>query len=160
MGFNFEFKLLDDEKEIGKLKKHLIIQPFNYPNYFDWVERTMHEIDYGYKKAILAFSDDIIVGDGIFQPHKTLSRILEFKNMRIHPALQRRYFGFFIARQVEAEARENDYDAIICDTHSDRVDVLNLMKFCGYREIARKPLYESNTEDIVLLKNLKNSLTI
>ncbi|MDD5012362.1 MAG: hypothetical protein PHQ66_01810 [Candidatus Nanoarchaeia archaeon] len=157
MGFDFEFKLLDDEKELKQLEKHLIEQPFDYPHYEDWVEKAISEIDWGYKKTILAFSDGIIVGNGIFQPHKTLPKIMEFKNMRIHPALQGRYFGFFIARQVEAESK--DYDAIICDTRSDRLDVLNLLKLCGYREIARALLYDSNTEDVVLLKNLNKSLT-
>ncbi len=157
MSFDFEFKLLDDEKELKKLRNHLAAQPLDYLRYFDWIERTMDELGCGYKKAILAFSDGVIVGDGIFQPHKTLHGIIEFKNMRIHPSLQKRYFGFFIVRQIEAESRENNYNAIICDARSDRLDVLNLMKLCGYREIARKPLYDGNTEDVVLLKNLKNS---
>jgi hypothetical protein len=154
MGFDFRFRFLEDEKELRQLKNFLIEQPFSYPNYEDWVERTIPEIDHGYKRTILAFSDDIIVGDLIFQPHKTLPRIMEFKNMRIHQDLKRRYFGFFMLRQAESESE--NYDAIICDTRSDRLDVLNLMKLCGYREISRIPLYDSNVEDAVLLKNLKN----
>ena len=158
MGFDFRFKFIDDEKEIKQLRNFLLEQPFNYPNYEDWVERTIPEIDHGYKKTILAFSDDILVGDLIFQPHKTLTRIMELKNMRIHSDLQRRYFGFFMFRQAEAESK--NYDAIICDARSDRIDVLNLLKLCGYKEISRVPLYDSNVEDVVLLKNLKNPSNI
>ncbi|MCL5018684.1 MAG: hypothetical protein M1416_02890 [Candidatus Pacearchaeota archaeon] len=154
MSFDFRFRFLEDEKEIKQLRNFLLEQPFNYPNYEDWVERSIQQIDNGYKKTILAFSDDILAGDLIFQPHKTLPKVMELKNMRIHPDLKRRYFGFFMFRQAEAESK--DYDAIICDTRSDRLDVLNLLKLCGYREISRVPLYDSNTEDVVLLKNLKN----
>jgi hypothetical protein len=158
MGFDFKFRFLEDEKELRQLKKFLVEQSFNYPNYEDWVERTIPEIDCGYKKTILAFSDDILIGDLIFQPHKTLPRILELKNMRIHQDLKRRYFGFFMLRQAEAESK--NYDAIICDTRSDRLDVLNLMKLSGYIEISRIPLYDSNVEDVVLWKNLKNPSNI
>ena len=158
MGFDFRFRFLEDEKELKQLKNFLIEQPFSYPNYEDWVERTIPEIDCGYKKTILAFSDDILAGDLIFQPHKTLSKVMELKNMRIHPDFKRRYFGFFMLRQMEAESK--DYDAITCDARSDMVNVLSLLKLCGYREISRVPLYDPNVEDIILLKNLKNPLNI
>jgi hypothetical protein len=157
MPFNFEFRLLEDKKDTNKLKKFLLEQPFNYPYYEDWVERAVSQIDLGYKKTILSFSDGFLVGDLIFQPHKTLMNVIELKNMRIHPNLKRRYFGFFMLRQAEAESR--GYNAIICDTRSDRTDVLNLLRLCEYHEISRVPLYESNTEDVVLLKNLNRNLT-
>lgn len=126
MSFDFRFRFLEDEKELRGLRKFLLEQPFNYPNYEDWVEKTISQIDSGYKRTILSFSDDALVGDLIFQPHKTLERVMELKNIRIHPDLKRRYFGFFMLRQAEAES--GNYDAIICDTRSDRTDVLNLLR--------------------------------
>lgn len=99
MPFDFRFTFLEDEKEIRKLKKFLLEQSFNYPHYEDWVERAISEVLSGYKKTILAFSDDILIGDLIFQPHKNLLRVMELKNMRIHPEFKRRYFGFFMLRQ-------------------------------------------------------------
>lgn len=152
MSFDFRFRFLEEEKEIKQLKEFLLKQSLNYPNYEDWVERVMIEVDLGYKRTILAFNDNILVGNVIFQPHKNLSRIMELKNIRIHPALRRRYFGFFMLRQAEAESQ--DYDAIICDTRSDRIDILNMLKLCNYKELLRTPLYDPNLEDIVLLKNL------
>lgn len=154
MPFDFRFTFLEDEKEIRKLKKFLLEQSFNYPHYEDWVERAISEVLSGYKKTILAFSDNILIGDLIFQPHKNLLRVMELKNMRIHPEFKRRYFGFFMLRQAEAESK--DYDAIICDTRSDRLDVLNMLKLCGYRELSRASLYDSNIEDVIMLKNLNN----
>ncbi len=155
MPFDFRFRFLEDEKEIRKLREFLLLQPLNYPNYEDWVERAIMEIDLGYKKSILSFSDNIIVGDLIFQPHKTLSRVMELKNMRIHPEFKRRYFGYFMLRQAEAESK--NYNMITCDTRSNRIDVLNLLKLCGYKEVSRVPLYNSNTEDIIMSKILSKN---
>ncbi len=152
MPFDFRFRLLEDEKEIRKLKEFLLLQPLNYPNYEDWVEKAVAEIDFGYKESILAFSDNTLIGDLIFQPHKTLARVMELKNMRIHPEFKRRYFGYFMLRQAEAESK--NYDMITCDTRSDRIDILNLLRLCGYREVSRIPLYNSNTEDVIMSKIL------
>ena len=91
MSFDFRFKFLEDEKEIKKLRKFILEQSFNYPNYEDWVERAVAQIDLGYKKTILSFSDEVLVGDLIFQSHKTLPRVMELKNMRIHPDLKRSF---------------------------------------------------------------------
>lgn len=157
MSFDYRFRFLEDEKEIKKLRKFLLLQPLDYPQYEDWIERAIAEIDLGYKKTILAFSDNVIVGDLIFQPHKTLSRVMELKNMRINPKLKRRYFGYFMLRQAEAESK--NCDLIMCDTRSDRIDVLNLLKLCGYKEVSRVPLYDSNVEDVVLSKVLDNKLS-
>jgi len=46
----------------------------------------------------LAFSDDFLVGNLVFQPHKEFPRIKELKNMRVHPKLQGRYFGAFMIK--------------------------------------------------------------
>jgi len=154
MSFDFRFKSVEDEKEVRKLKLFLLSQPFNYLDYEDWVEKAISEIDFGYKKTILAFNENILVGDLIFQPHKTLLKTMEIKNIRVHPDFKRRYFSSFMLRQVEIES--GGYKGIIVDTRSDRLEVLNLFHNSGYKEIARTSLYEPNIEDVILFKNLKN----
>ncbi len=152
MSFNFQFRFAQDRKELQQLEKHLLNQPFDYPNYPDWVKRAVEEISLGYKMAILAFSEDVLVGDLILQPHKVFDGVLEFKNMRVNPKLQKRYFGAFMLRQGEVEADKNNYSAIICDTHSDNLPVINMLKQQGYRVIARAPLYDENVEEVVFGK--------
>lgn len=157
MSFDYRFRFLEDEKEIKELRGFLLSQTLNYPNYGDWVERAINEIDLGYKKTILAFNDDTIIGDLIFQPHKNLPKVIELKNMRIHPEFKRRYFGYFMLRQAEVESK--NYKMIICDTRSDRIDVLNLLKLCGYKEVSRIPLYDSNAEDVIMSKTLNKKVS-
>jgi hypothetical protein len=156
MPFDFEFRSLEDERDVRELEAFLISHPLDYPHFQDWVRnRVIPEIYSGNKQVILMLSEGILVGDAIFQPHKTRQRELEFKSMRMHPKVQGRYFGVFTFRNVEVEARKSGkYDAIICDTRSDRPDVIGLLKFCNYREIARAQLYDSNNEDIIFRKEL------
>jgi len=153
MPFDFRFKFVEDEKEINKLKTFLLSQSFDYPLYFDWVERAICEIDSGYKRTILAFNENNLVGNLIFQPHKTLLKTIEIKNIRVHPDFKRRYFSSFMLRQVEAESM--GYNGIIVDTRSDRLEILNLFHLSGYKEIARSSLYEPNVEDIIFFKKVK-----
>ena len=131
-------------------------QPFNYPNYGDWVERAVWEMQEGYKHSILAFSNDVLVGDVVFQPHKTFPRIRELKNVRVSPKLQGRYFGQFMIRQAEREDRSGR-DGIIVDCHSDRIDVINLFLFCGYRVLCRAPLYEKGVKEVVMVKSFSRA---
>jgi len=151
MPFNFQFRLAEDRKEIDKLASFLLLQPFNYPGYEGWIERARADLLSGYKSCILAFSDGSLVGDLIFQPHKQFSPIRELKNMRVDPKLQGRYFGMFMLRQAEKE-NPAFFEAIICDTRSDRVDVVNMLRLLGYQELLRAPIYEKNVEDLVMYK--------
>ena len=160
MGFDFNFRLAEDMSDIWKLEKHLLQQSLSYPSYADWVVgKVSPEIESGYKKAILALSDSYLVGNLITQPHKNLDGVLEFKNMRVHPKLQGRYVGAFMLRQGERIAYEENYSAIICDTHADNLNVISLLNSQGYEEIARIPLYDKNTEEIIFGKRFEKTQT-
>ena len=149
MSFNYSFRFCDDEKDILKVVGFLEKQPFDYPRYMDWVCRAKEELLAGYKKAILAFSDGVLVGDFIYQQHKDFPSVIEFKNARVHEKLRRRFFLSFMIRQAEVEAGGN---AIICDTHSDNYPVIGLLKSLGYQELLRAPIYDENSEEIIFGK--------
>ncbi|MEK6945218.1 MAG: hypothetical protein AABW63_00295 [Nanoarchaeota archaeon] len=149
---DFQFRSIQDENDVARLERFLLSQSLNYPSYEGWVRKAVGEILAGYKQGIIAFSGGYLVGDLIFQPHKELPRMLELKNMRIHPKVQRRYFGSFMLKQAEAE---KEYDGIICDARVSQIHVVNLLKLLDYREVFRGPLYDENEEDIVFVKNLK-----
>ena len=143
---NLTIKELDSNKELKILRKFLLEQSLGYPNYEAWVEGVcIPELESGYKRAYLAFCYGRLVGDAIFQPHKELN-IIEFKNLRIHPEYRGRYLGLFLARQIEVENKQN----IICDTREK--DIVELLKRLDYREIAVQSLYDSNTLDIIMIK--------
>ena len=156
MAFNFNFRHAQDEKEIRKLEKFLLLQPLGYLNYEDWVSRVREELLAEYKRSILFFSDGYLVGNLVFQPHKQFPRIREAKNERVHPKLQGRYCGAFMFKQMEAESPE-DYDAIICDTRSDQIGVMSMLKSLGYEELLRVPLYDKNVEDVVMIKRFEKT---
>ena len=156
MAFNFQFRHAEERREIDQLAKFLLLQSFNYSRYEDWIERTRAQLFSGYKSCILAFSDGVLVGDLVYQQHKQFPRLRELKNMRIDPRLQGRYFGMFMLRQAEKE-NSSEFDAIICDTRSDRPDVLGMLTLAGYKVLLKAPLYDRNVEDIVLIRALERT---
>ena len=49
----------------------------------------------------MAFFDDRLVADLLWQPHKSLDGLLEIKNIRVHPNVRLRDFGRFMLKQAE-----------------------------------------------------------
>lgn len=150
---NFNFRVIDSEKDVFRLEGFLLSQSLGYPNYSDWVERSVHEILMGYKQAVLAFSEGRLVGDLVYQPHKELPDTLELKNLRMHPLLRGRGFGYFMIRQAEVE--NAGFSQVVCDVRASQIDVVNLFRHSKYKEVFRAPLYNSSEEDIVFAKSLK-----
>lgn len=155
MGFNFNFRQIDSTQDIGKLINFMARQPLNYPGYDGWLQRSEPELHMAYKQAILAFSDKTLVGDAVYQKHKQLAGTIEIKNLRMHEEIRRRDFGHFILKQIEVEAIKLGYELMVADARASQTDVISLLKFSGFREIARAPLYGSNEEDVVMGKPLK-----
>ena len=152
---NFEFTDIQLRGELSQLIDFLHKQNLNYLNYDNWIQRTENEIDLGYKNTILAFSDKKIVGDLVYQQHKTNPRFLELKNMRVHPAFKNRYFARFMLKQAEME--NQNYDAIICDAPSEFPEIISFMQDCGYTSILLKPLYDNQEPEIVMIKPIQKS---
>jgi len=156
MSFHFHFRGLEDIKDLTNLIDFLALQNLGYPNYDEWMQRTEHELDIGYKHAILAFSENFLVGDLVYQQHKENFRFLELKNLRINSAFQMRDFAGFMLKQVEVDSREN-YDAIICDAPVNQPDITDFMESKGYIPFLKLPLYTQNSPDLAMIKFLNQS---
>ncbi len=160
MVFDFRFRQIDSTSDVRGLIDFMRMQSLGYPKYDDWIQRSEPEIYAGYKQAVLAFSDNVLVGDLVYQPHKQISRILEIKNMRVHPKIRRRDFGHFMLKQVEVEARNSQrYDVLIGDVRASQAGILDFLAFSGFKRLATASLYDSNEQDIVMAKPIsdKNS---
>jgi len=153
MGFHIHFKELESKRELDNLIMFLLEQDLGYPNYEDWVQRAEHELSSGIKGVVQAFVEAHLVGDLVYQPHKEAPRILELKNLRIHPQLRTRKFAEFMVRQVEAESKGR-YDAVILDARANQPGIINFMEACGYTAFATLPLYQDSVPDVAMLKVL------
>lgn len=156
MGLDFRFNSLQDEAELCELENFLRSQPLRYPDYQDWVTKAKEELLSGYKTSILAFNGRTLIGNLIFQPHKTFPRVREVKNLRVHSQLRGRYFGSFMLRQGEFLDRDS-YDAIILDVRSNQLETINVLKSLGYEEIVRAPLYEKNVDEVIMAKKFEET---
>ncbi len=77
------------------------------------------------------------MGNLIWQPHKTVQGAVEWKNLRVHPAVKKRLFGRFLIRQAETIC---GFSVAICDVRLDQKDTINFMLACGYLPVATQPL--------------------
>ena len=162
MEFNYLFKTAQDVKDFNMLASHLLLDSsFKYDGYEEWIyDVALPELIGGYKKCIVAFSGERserkLVANLIYQPHKQFPRVREFKNMRIHPEVENRFFMPFMLRQGEKED-ENDYDALICDVPWYKIKVINTLKVNGWEELMRAPIYGSNIVDVVMVKRFERT---
>jgi len=152
------FRDLKTIKELKGLESLIRKYSLNYPNYQDWATKAISEIESGTKKTILGIHEGIIVGNIIYQQHKKIDHLLEIKNLRIRPEMRRRGIGYFLLKQVQRELE--NYKGIIIDMHSEQKDIQQLCLIQGYKEASRKALYDSNQEEILMIKtNDKSFLT-
>ncbi len=157
MGFNFIFRSLEDRSELKDLIDFISAQDLSYPDYHSWVERTEHELDAGYKKAVMAISGRQLIGNAIYQENKRNNSFLELKNLRVHPSLRNRLFAAFMLRQVEAD-NSDKYSGVILDARSDQQEIIKFLVRQGYTEIANVPLYDPNSPDVTMIKPLSGSM--
>ena len=155
MGFNFEFRQIEDYRDVSRIIDFISSKPLNYPNYNMWVEKTEQELLQGQKQSIIALFDNHLAGDVIYQPHKQIPGFLEIKNVRVSEEVRRRDFGHFMLKQIEVEARNSgNYSALIVDARVSQRDIINLLTFSGFSPVTSISLYDSNEEDIIMIKSL------
>ena len=152
MALNLTIREVSDEKELGGLRNFLLGQALWYSNYERWVEEVcIPDIENNWKTAIVAYSNNYVVGDAIFQKHKQLPRTREIKNLRINPEYRRKDLAHFLIRHVEEENKEL-FDRIILDTDTKNTGIVRFLIFCGYRPIMQLPLYSDNNLDVIFSK--------
>ena len=135
--------------ELFQCLDFLLSQPLGYPRYQEWVGRCEAELVSGYKRAILCTYDGKLAGDLVWQPHKALQGLAEWKNIRIHPDMRRRDFGRFLVRQAEAEC---GMLGAVCDVRAHDRNTVDFLLRCGYTVTATVPLYDSDQMDVVMVK--------
>ena len=149
---NITFRKPNSFAELKTLIDFLWAQNLGYPNYDDWVLRALGELDDGYKKAIIAYDDNVIVGSIIFQPHKELSGIREIKNLRVSPHCRSRRFGSFLLRQCEWFESQT-FHSLLCDFRADQEEVERLLVDEGFRIVSVRSLYDDRLDKIALRAN-------
>ena len=159
MGFHYEFRSLESERDAKNMISWMRQRPLDYKNFNDWVDKIEHEIFSGYKQAILGFcrenNQPQLVSYLLFQQHKQLP-FLEFKSLRVDEKVQDQYFGSFSLRQGEVEAKKRKLNGIICDVRENRANVIGMLLRNGFSPIATTSLYESAKKDIIMLKDFRN----
>ncbi|MBU0959054.1 MAG: GNAT family N-acetyltransferase [Nanoarchaeota archaeon] len=156
MGFDFNFRMVESVRDRDRLSTFLHAQSLSYPNYADWVEKTRVELAQGDKRCIIAQSNGVLVGDCVYQQHRQFPRIREVKNMRVHEQVRGRHFATFMLRQAEVETPE-EYDAMITDIRANQPGLVEMVRTMGYSELARIPLYETNMDEVVMIKTFERT---
>lgn len=156
MSFILTFKDISSTADISLVKDFMIEQSLGYPNYEAWVERASHEMDAGYKQAVMAFYNGKMVGDIVFQPHKEIDKILEIKNIRVHEEVRGRNVANFMLKQIEFNFK-NKYDAFIVDAPKEKQDIKGLLLSTGYVPIVSVPLYSNQSVDIIYARQFSES---
>ncbi|MFH1307764.1 MAG: hypothetical protein ABIH72_02845 [archaeon] len=157
MPFDFAFRSVQTAEEVRQTVDFLARQDLQYPHYDEWVQKAESELHSGYKRAGLAYSNGILVGDIVWQLHKELPRVREMKNLRINPQARGRYLAQFLIRQAEVEDKR-DCDAMIVDARETQHDLIELMGCMGYSILSKLNLYEEDRRDVVLFKSFDKSM--
>src|SRR3989344_5149832 len=161
MGISFEFRMVESLQDFHRTGEYLHGQDLGYPRYHGWVDKTIHDIASGKKRAIIGLSNGIIVGNIVYRMNGDVPGLVDVRNMRIHTALRNRYFAKFMHKQVEIEAKNAGQYGLICDVREDRPDLARFMiGSLGYSQLFNQPinLYEEGKRDIVLVKFFKETV--
>ena len=138
------------------LGPRLWISNTDYPDFLNWAQKVHGELKKDVKRALIALSENNVVGVAIYQRHKRYKDALEIKNMTVRPDMRGRYIASFLMRNAEIEGqREFNSDYVLCDAKASNHPVrLFLMKH-QYKIVRKEDLYGFNSgEDIIYKKNL------
>jgi len=144
------------------LGPRLWIPSTDYPDFLDWAEKVHGELKKDAKRALIALSENNVVGVTIYQRHKKYKDALEIKNLTVRPDMRGRYIASFLMRNTEIEGqREFGSKYALCDAKANNYPVrLFLMKH-RYKIIREEDLYELGSgKDIVYQKNLLWTLSV
>jgi len=155
MVFSYSFNSVQSSREIRDTIDFIAGLELEYPKYDEWVQRVEAELFSGYKSAALAYSDGVLVGDIIWQPHKQIKRAREIKNLRVSPLVRRRGLARFLLKQVECDG-SSEFDMLISDIREGQDETLSVFQEVGYSVAGRSNLYESVRQEIIVVKKLES----
>jgi len=138
------------------LGSRLWIPSTDYPDFSDWAEKVHGELKKEAKRALIALSEDNVVGVTIYQRHKRYKDALEIKNLTVRPDMRGRHIASFLMRNTEIEGqREFGSKYALCDVKAENLAVrLFLMKH-RYKIVRKEDLYGLGSgDDVVYQKNL------
>ena len=92
----------------------------------------------------------------IFQPYKGIPDVLEIKNIRVEPEHQRRKVFSRLLDKTEEYATENRFRKMMCDTHSNNDEMINVLRRNGFVVEKESPLYDDKLETILTKSLNKN----
>lgn len=138
------------------LGPRLWIPQANYPDFADWAEKAYKELRKEMKRAIVALSQNQIVGVIVYQRHKQFSEALELKNLTVRPDQRGRYIASFLIRNTEIEgSREFKVTSVLCDAKASNFGVRLFLLRHRYRIVTEIDLYQLGAgNDIIYRKEL------
>jgi len=158
---NFKFT---NEYSTGKLDEivsyllgpRLWIPKVDYPDFYDWADRSYRELKRENKRAMVALSYNDVVGVVIYQRHKKCRDTLEIKNLTVRPDKRGRYIASFLLRNAEIEGkREHKSNSVLCDAKAGNAEISGFLTRNGYKAIAECDLYCLDAgKDVIYKKNL------
>lgn len=138
-------------EEIRELKKLLLSQDLDYPDYSKWVDNTIKEIKDGKKQAFGLFYEKI-GGDGVIRV--TASGTIELKNFYICPEYRKKGSGSSLLEYVEKYCIERGYSQIQVDAYVNETNTVSFFLKHGFEFQARGDFYGRGKESYLLVKRL------
>ncbi len=152
MGFHLLLRSIESMRDISTLRDFIINQQLTYKGYDAWVERTVVQLAREEKQAALAFSEGVLVGDIIFQPHHTIPLFGEVKNLRLHPRMRGKKVGACLLRNVECLLHEQGYAGVVGDAPASRPALASFLVSQGYTPLPPLALYDTNAPEVPFVK--------
>lgn len=142
-------KLVTDPDEVNELYQFIKKYPLSYPNYSEWLKKCKHELELGYKKALVFKQDDKIIANLVFQPHKQDNSVLELRNGRVLDKYRRKNIFSLLLRQAVLYAKESGFKKVIADTHNNNLEVIKTLKKLGFVVESYENLYDTKLETVL-----------
>lgn len=159
---NFKFTNQYSVSRLDEIVSYLLgprlwIPQDDYPDFLDWAHRTHKELKKENKRALIALSNNDIVGVTIYQKHKKHKDCLEIKNLTVRPDQRGRYIASFLLRNTEIEgSREFGLRSVLCDAKAKNLSVRHFLFKHKYRILDKDDLYGLGAgDDLVYKKDLQ-----
>jgi len=139
------------KEEIRELKELLLSQGLDYPDYVDWVENTVGDIEGGKKRAFGLFAEKV-GGDRVIRV--TASGTVELKNFYICPEFRKEGNGSKLLEYIENDCIERGYTQIQVDAYVNEVDTVIFFLKKGFEFQSKGDFYGVGNESYRLVKRL------